>query len=301
MGISVYLSNNILNNILGRSNFTIPNELYFGLSTTPVGENGTNVTEPVDPAYKRVKIPNDKSTFTNAINKTVAIKKQFRFDWSNQTWGNLTHFVIYDSLTSGNIWFYGSLQTPIYIEQKSAPKIPEDINQFRFEICGGSTSDMAISTDIANGLIDRILGNSTTLVIPDNYYFGLSRTPISPEGIGITEPVDGGYKRLKIPNDKNSFSMALNGTVTLAKDFVFEDSITSWGNITHFFISDSPTNGKTWWSGKLKLNRNVENKTTLVLAPDEINWSLTNCNLANPNPLTAIFNTDSANPTFWGR
>ena len=151
---------------------------------------------------------------------------------------------------------------------------------FAYDIPGGSTADMAVTTAAANAVLNHIFGYAPVLTPPENYYLGLSRTPISPEGIGITEPIGGAYERVVLPNDKNTFSSAANRTIQLTKEFRFPRPTAAWGNITHYFISDAPTGGSIWYCGKLAAPRNVESATSLIVKPDSIKLSLVSSSLA---------------------
>jgi hypothetical protein len=188
--------------------------------------------------------------------------------------------MIYDNNTGGNIWFYGELQNSINVQIDSCGIILANTNQFSFDICGGSTTDMTVTSYASNKILNYIFGNSPTLVMPANFYMGVSSTALNIEGIGATEPTGGGYQRLVIPNDKNSFSAAANKTVTFAKEFQFPNSTSPWGDMTHWFISDTPTGENVWWNGKLIHHRNVEISTTLSVIPNAFNWVLDTCGLA---------------------
>ena len=159
---------------------------------------------------------------------------------------------------------------------------------------------MAITTWASNQILDHLLGRAPLLTPPANYFMGVSSTPISSEGIGMTEPSGGGYQRLAIPNNKNSFTMAADKMVTLATEFRFPNSTTPWGVMTNFFIADALTGGNVWWSGSLIHSRNVELSTTLSVLPNGFQWILDSCtDIVNPI-VSAAQPLAGGNRTFWG-
>lgn len=297
MGISIQASNKILNFILGRESANIPTSFYCGISTTPAGFNGESLTEPVDPAYKRVEIKNDKESFSYAADKMVSIIKEYVFDDTSQSWGMCVAFGLYDAIEDGNLWFYGELQTPTLVGVDVAIAIPPNANQFSFDILGGSTTLMSMTTSIANKIINYILGLAPNLIPPERFYLGVSTTPISVEGIGMTEPQSSEYERLEIPNDKNSFTISTDNRLTFAKEFRFPTSATNWGEIKYFFISDAKIGGEIWWAGKLVNTRNVSASTTLTVKPDGFVWTI-----SQTEDLFAANNASvqKTNKVFWG-
>jgi len=290
--ISTFASHQILNWILGRQNFAVPPRLYLALSLTPLANDALGIQEP-SPAtgYSRIPLPNTKQTFSVAANRTVTIIREFIGSVATQNQGELTHFAIYDAPTGGNLYFYGELQMSIDVEIETTTLLSGNgINSFLLDICGcvGSTTEMGIAIAFANQILDRVLGG-TPFTPPATYFLGVSSTPISPDlGVGFTEPTGGNYQRLAIPNDKNSFTMAADKMVTIAQEFRFSNSTTPWGNMTHFFISNTLTGPTVLWSGELIHSRNVELNTTLVVAPGSFTWHLDSC-IPDAIPSTQLF------------
>ena len=107
----------LLNSLFGKtSNFgalaTVPT-IYVALSTTTPNEAGTNVTEPVGNAYARVTTAaGDWATATNADPSVVTNANAVTFPEASGSWGDLTHFVLYDALTVGNVLGSAALTTP---------------------------------------------------------------------------------------------------------------------------------------------------------------------------------------------
>lgn len=90
----------------------LPTGYYIGLSTTAPAVGGSGVTEPTGKGYKRIQLTGLSAPTDGVITNTTNID----FDESTGSWGTVTHFVIYDSLTGGNLLMYGELSTPRVIE-----------------------------------------------------------------------------------------------------------------------------------------------------------------------------------------
>jgi hypothetical protein len=261
--------------LLGRAAFTVPVNYKLDLSTSPLGAEGVGLVKPVDPAYATLVIPNNKTTFSQASDKVVALAAEFMFPETKADWLPVWDYRMADD--SGNVWFYGQVaNAPLHVQIESTAVVDAGTNEFTLDICGGSTPDMAITTARANAVLDHLLGKAQ-LAPPADYYLGMSLTPLSAEGIGATEPTAGEYARVRLPNDKNTFASAANNKVGLAKEFKFAKALVEWGTCTHFFISDSPTGGNVWWCGKLTYPRTVEVATTLVINTEGLSWALGNC------------------------
>lgn len=125
----------------------------------------------------------------------------------------------------------------------------------------------------ANKILNRYFGNVSDS-ITSNLYVGLSITPINPDGTGATEPSGGGYARIIVANNKTSFTTASNGILYNAIELSFPESTTSWGNITHIFISDTAGGAPIYYDA-LTAPRAVQSQTVLLFAPNSIQIKMT--------------------------
>lgn len=106
----------ILDGVLQDSSFTGYATLYIGLSSTTPTEAGGGATEPSGGAYARVATTGadwSAASGTAPAQKTNTAAKTFATataDWVSGA--NLTHFVLYDALTAGNMVAFGPLTTP---------------------------------------------------------------------------------------------------------------------------------------------------------------------------------------------
>lgn len=114
---SNYLENKVLDHTLRNAAFTQPAGLFIGLYTGNALTNleaGT-LTDEVTTAggtnYVRKAV-----TFGNANVGTATNNTTITFDAAGVTWGNITAIAILDTVTTGNVLFYGNLTTAKLIE-----------------------------------------------------------------------------------------------------------------------------------------------------------------------------------------
>jgi len=118
-----YFMNCVMGNVFGtKETPALPANYYIGLSTTaPVeGSSGYECTEPASSAgYARVKLTSLSEPTGGVITNTANID----FAESTAAWGVITHFVIYDALTGGNMLIYGPLSKTRTVESETAMTI----------------------------------------------------------------------------------------------------------------------------------------------------------------------------------
>ncbi len=91
---------------------TIPSKLYLGFSKTTPNLSGGNVTEPSGNGYARVPLNSLGAPSNGLVSNTAAVE----FAESTAAWGTLTHYVIYDAATGGNLLMYGALTSNRTVE-----------------------------------------------------------------------------------------------------------------------------------------------------------------------------------------
>ena len=103
---ATYFLNCIMGNVFNsKTSPTLPTEYYLGLSTSAPALNGDNVSEPVGKGYQRVKL----ESLSEPENGVIKNNADIQFEESTDSWGTITHFVIYDQQTSGNLLMYAEL------------------------------------------------------------------------------------------------------------------------------------------------------------------------------------------------
>lgn len=100
----------------------MPTKYYIGLSTTAPNVNGTNVSEPATSAgYARVELTSLSEPAEGVVTNEYAIN----FDESTASWGTITHFVIFDTESGGNLLMFGALSTSRAVEAATIMTIKE--------------------------------------------------------------------------------------------------------------------------------------------------------------------------------
>lgn len=104
---TTYFLNLLAGNILRtKTSPAIPTNYYLGLSKSQPTASGTGVTEPSSSyGYGRIEL-NNLSQPTNGI---VSNTEEIMFNEATGNWGTVSHFVVYDSATGGNLLMYGAL------------------------------------------------------------------------------------------------------------------------------------------------------------------------------------------------
>jgi len=104
--ISNYLENALLNATLRNTTYTSPATVYAGLFTTDPTDAGTG-SEVSGGSYARKAITFAAPSNGVTTNSAAACE----FDQATGSWGTITHFGIFDALTTGNLLYYGALTT----------------------------------------------------------------------------------------------------------------------------------------------------------------------------------------------
>ena len=111
---STYFLNCIMGNVFKtKENPTLPNKVYLGLSSTAPAVDGSGVSEPLASAgYERVELTN----LGEPVNGVVSNGGEIQFDESSASWGTITHFVLFDSPTDGNLLMFNQLSQSRSVE-----------------------------------------------------------------------------------------------------------------------------------------------------------------------------------------
>lgn len=120
---TTYFLNCLAGNIYHtKSTPAIPAKYYIGLSSTAPTLAGGNVTEPASSGgYARVELTSLSEPNNGVVSNTGAVS----FAESTANWGTITHYVIYDAKTGGNLLIYGTLSTPRSVESATIMTIKE--------------------------------------------------------------------------------------------------------------------------------------------------------------------------------
>ena len=118
---TTYFLDVVAGNVLRtKTNPGIPTRLYLGLSSTEPTIGGTNVTEPgAGTGYSRVELTNLSEPSSGVVTNEASID----FDESTSAWGTMTHYVVFDAATGGNLLMYGRLSTSRTVEAATSMTI----------------------------------------------------------------------------------------------------------------------------------------------------------------------------------
>lgn len=111
---TTYFLNLVSGNVFGsKKSPAIPEKYYLGLSSTAPSLDGSGATEPGSgTGYARVEL----TSLSTPINGVVTNSGAIDFAESTAEWGTMTHFVIYDALSEGNLLMYGELSASRKVE-----------------------------------------------------------------------------------------------------------------------------------------------------------------------------------------
>ena len=116
--LSDYLENEVLDHILGTGAYTMPTNVYVGLSTGSFNDDNSG-TELSGSGYTRKVI-----TFNAASSATADNNAAVEFPAATGSWGTVSHFGLFDAETSGNLLVHGAFTTGKVIASGDILKIP---------------------------------------------------------------------------------------------------------------------------------------------------------------------------------
>lgn len=112
----------ILNHWTGKTAYSMPANLWIGLSTTTPTDAGGNVTEPAGNGYARVQIaPADLNAAAGTAPAAVTNATAITFPAATGSWGTVTHFTVHSAATAGTVKAFGALSTSQAIGSGNTP------------------------------------------------------------------------------------------------------------------------------------------------------------------------------------
>jgi len=117
-----YLENKLIDQIFRAQSFSFPATLYIALFTSTPSDAGGG-TEVSGGSYARVGLACSLANWagtqsagstvaSNGTGGTTSNNVAITFPTPTAAWGVITHFAIFDALSSGNMLFWGALNTP---------------------------------------------------------------------------------------------------------------------------------------------------------------------------------------------
>ena len=111
-----YYLNVVAGNVFNtKTDVALPKKYYVGLSTKTPGVDGAGIQEPTGGNYKRVELTN----MSAPANGVCTNQQIIDFEESTQNWGTVTHYLIYDSVSGGQLLMYGPLEKSRVVESET--------------------------------------------------------------------------------------------------------------------------------------------------------------------------------------
>lgn len=109
---------------------SIPATLYFGVSTTPINNDGSGVTEPgPTTGYARVALPNNLNTWNTASNGIVSNKIRIEFPELTADAGTAVWYFL-SAASTGNAMWMDEFSSPRVLSQYTTLYILPGEGQF---------------------------------------------------------------------------------------------------------------------------------------------------------------------------
>jgi hypothetical protein len=125
----------ILDHIFMKASFTMPTNLWVGLSTADPLDTGGGLAEPVGNGYARVSTAG--ADWNAAATGSTSNANDVTFpEATGAGWGTISHFAIFDASTGGQMLAHGDL---------SASKAVDAGDTAKFT--GGTPGDLVVSLD----------------------------------------------------------------------------------------------------------------------------------------------------------
>lgn len=111
---STYFLNQVMGNVFKtKETPALPQEYFIGLSSTAPAVDGSGVSEPASSAgYARVKL----DVLSEPTNGVITNESAISFNESTANWGTMTHFVIFDAESGGNLLMFDTLSNSRNVE-----------------------------------------------------------------------------------------------------------------------------------------------------------------------------------------
>lgn len=126
--VTTYFMNCIMGNVFKtKTSPALPANFYLGLSTTTPTIDGSGHTEPsAGSGYARVKLANLSAPSDGVICNSGEIS----FAKSTSDWGKITHFLLFDAATGGNLLLFEQITKPHTVEESTTVIIETDSLKF---------------------------------------------------------------------------------------------------------------------------------------------------------------------------
>lgn len=252
--LSNFLELELLDHVLGNGSYTPPT-IYIALGT---GADDTGLTgEPSGNNYARKA----HASWNTAASRAITNNGVITFNQASGSWGTVTHYAIFDALTTGNMLGWGQLNTGKSIVSGNTPSIADQEISVSFSTGG-------ISTFLANELLDHLFGNGS--YTPPTIYVALSTANPTDDGSGIAEPSGNNYAR----EAHAAWDTAAAGATENTGIITFNTPSGSWGLIAYAALFDALTVGNMLFYSTATPNQTPDNGDTVQYADGALDITL---------------------------
>lgn len=126
---AVAVASQVIDKLLGRTDFTPPTTLYVALYTTAPTKFGGGVEVSAANGYARKSVPNTVTDWPAAVEGVKSNATLIQFAAPTGPWGTVVAFGLHTALTGDHLYIAGVLDAPIAIDVGSDPKfVPGDLS-----------------------------------------------------------------------------------------------------------------------------------------------------------------------------
>lgn len=227
----MYASNyyeNLMINLMRGQSISASGTYYLGLFLSNPGDTGSEGTEITYTGYARQAI-----TFSAPAASGSGLMIQnaslISFAESNSSAGTVTYVAVFDSLTGGNMYLYGQLDTALVVQSGVSPVFRAGSVKW---IWTGN-----LSTYYRTAIMNVMRGTNCTGFSP---YVAFCNG--DPTGAG-SEFSGGSYARVAVTMSAPSQQASGTAMSINSADVLSNISTGNWGNLTHVAIYDNSTGG----------------------------------------------------------
>jgi hypothetical protein len=275
--MSTYLRRAVLNHTFRTDTLAKPDFLYASLLTTDptAGDVGTEIST-VDTGYARQPIAIEDASFA-APDDTGGYMSTYNllpveWDAPSGLWGTPSHWGLYDQVSAGNLWFYGSIQGTLRLVDLDTDPVSFAVGSLNISM-GQAASDY-LETAILNHCL-----RTATFSKPANLYAALH--DLDPTDVGnIGELTGTGYARVPIAVANLSWSapVTVGDSEMIANALVvqFPTPGADWGTYNYMSFNDAASLGNELLSAPMEVARAVaafDNPPTWLPGNIQIYWS----------------------------
>jgi|OpeIllAssembly_1097287.scaffolds.fasta_scaffold121353_2 hypothetical protein len=232
-----YLEDKVIDHVTNVAAFSVPTNLYIGLSTTTPTDAGGNITEPATgDNYARVVC----NSWNTAASRTTSNTNVVTFNQCTTTnWGDITHWFVSDNGTraSGNYLAWGALAATKTVVIGNTPSFAAGELDVTFDASGAGGG---FTTFLANEILDHVFKVGSWSA-PSSLAIALFTVTPSDSG-GGTECTGNNYAR----KTHSAWSASSGGATSNSSAITFNTPSGTWGTVVACGAFDATTNLLIW-------------------------------------------------------